>query len=58
MTDNALTKEQIENLVLESVPSLEEQKRMVQEIETMIEQGVNPDRAVESVFGKGQVAKH
>jgi len=50
MTDNALTKEQIENLVLESVPSLEEQKRMVQEIETMIEQGVNPERALESVF--------
>ena len=58
MTDNALTKEQIENLVLESVPPLEEQKRMVQEIETLIEQGVNPDRAVESVFGKDQLAKH
>lgn len=57
MTDKLLTKEQIETLVLESVPSLEEQKRMVQEIETMIEQGINPDRAVENVFGKGQLTE-
>lgn len=53
MTDKELSKEEIDNLIRENVPSLEQQQRIVQEIESMIAQGISPEKAVESVFGKG-----
>ena len=58
MADHKISIEQIEDLVLSNVPSKEEQQRMVQEIESMIEQGINADRAVESVFGKSQIVNN
>lgn len=52
MTDKELSKEEIDNLIRENVPSLEQQQRIVQEIESMIAQGISPEKAVASVFGK------
>lgn len=52
MTDKELSKEEIDNLIRESVPSLEQQQRIVQEIESMIAQGISPEKAVASVFCK------
>jgi len=54
MVDQEISIEQIEDLVLNNVPSKQEQQRMVQDIENMIAQGVDPERALESVFSVPQ----
>jgi len=50
MADHEISIEQIEGLILNNVPSTVEQQCMIQGIETMIAQGVRPDRALESVL--------
>ncbi|MGR6872623.1 hypothetical protein ACU6U9_10025 [Pseudomonas sp. HK3] len=52
MSESELTAKQLENLMMENLPSIEKQKAMVEEIEALIGNGVDPEAALQSVFGE------
>jgi len=58
MSDKHITKEQLEDLVLENIPSKQEQQSMVDQIEVMVEKGINPEQALQQVFSNNGNTKH
>jgi uncharacterized protein YoaH (UPF0181 family) len=58
MAKQELLQKDIENLIINNAPSIEDQKKMVQEIEGMIAKGVSPEQALESVLDTCNNDKH
>jgi|GEM_PF-4792153 len=50
MSDKELTAEQIKELKRAALPTIEQQKAAVEEIESLLSQGVDPEVALQSVF--------
>ena len=50
MSDKELTAEQIKELKRAALPTIEQQKTAVEEIESLLSQGVDPEVALQSVF--------
>ncbi len=57
MSDKELTAEQIKELKRAALPTIEQQKAAVEEIEMLIGKGVDPKTALESVFGERNSGK-
>lgn len=50
MSNKELTEEKIKALKRAALPSIEQQKAAVEEIESLLSQGVDPEVALQSVF--------
>lgn len=50
MSNKELTEEQIKELKRAALPTIEQQKAAVEEIESLLSQGIDPAEALQSVF--------